>query len=521
MCRARYDRKGLRLFGNLMIRLRMGAAFGLIVLIGALGISQLHPTLSAPASVTAPAAQAVVTATSVAPPPTITTTPNPVYSNKATVLFPALVRFVISFTMSFDNVQSAHLQLSQGTNYNVALDVPLKDTLKYFSAGNSFIDYAWPLTEQTEPMPFQPVDFTWTITGKDGQIIKGISGFTYQDQSQQWKDSPVDPLHIYTHDQGLSLDDIRAGALRGYNLISQNTGISHIYTLVIYDAGDAFCQADTTHPNQPVVIDPYDNVEFPCDPSMTAKLYAARGFMLLQRQTGLFEQVIDQVINVIAADSYDTLWKNAGQQPPAWFRSGVIQLYDLIGHPYQLLLAQDAARNDKLFTLDQLAVPPVPQPNDFGSTLRSWNAQSYMLTLYLAEKFGANAPFRIAQQIAQNGTFDGALAAVGSGATIADLYTAWKDWLFTSDANSAIQWNPYILTPTATFTPTPTDFPTLTPTSDQPTATETEFTLPTGTDTAAPPTDTPVPTLPTNTPLPPGSLNTPTAASSPPPTSTP
>lgn len=485
-------------------RLRLGFGLGLIAFICLIGLT----AFGAANASSSPALAVTTTATLPKTAPPSSPTVSVIFDLRETVLFPMLVRFQIVLRLPVANVKAARLRIFQGKTFEQIIDIP-QSSFKVVNDQAAVIDYPWPLPTQNALTPFQPVDYEWTITPTNGSAITGGEEFMYSDEQRQWKESEGDPLVMWSHDQNLALDLVRGNVLRGYNLITQTTDIHHTFTLILYDVGDQFCQTDPGRPNQPVVIDPRDKVEFPCDPSQAAKLYAASGFSIVQRTSQLLEGLQDQIIEIMAADAYDTAWKTAAEPPPAWFRSGMIQMYDLVGHAYALLLAREAARTDQLLTLDALAAPPVPQANDNGASVREWNGQSYMLTLYIAARFGANAPFKIAQQIAQNGKFADALSTVGNGVALTDLYASWQDWLFSSDADSAMFWNPYLTDNTPTFTPSPTDFPTLTPTSSEPTATDTEPFLPSLTYTPSP-TLTPVPL--TNTALPPGSLNTNTPA---------
>jgi hypothetical protein len=503
--------------------LRVAIRVGLIAQVALIGLSafgagQVSSAAAAFAQVSttpvsSPATARTQTATATLPaatatPPTIGPTGPPIFSLREAVLFPMLVRFQVVLRLPVANLKAAQLRIFQGKTFDQTVDIP-QNSFKVVNDQASLIDYPWPLPIQNALTPFEPVDYVWTIAPTTGATITGGQRFVYSDALRQWQQSEGDPLVMYTYDQNLAVDVVRSSVLRAYTLIAQTTNVHHTFSLVLYDVGDDFCQRDPARPNQPVVIDPRDQVEFPCDPTQAAKLYAAGGFLLVQRTSQLLEGLQDQLIEIIAADAYDTVWKAAAEQPPAWFRAGLIQMYGLVGHSYSLLLAREAARTDQLLTLDVLAAPPVQQSNDNGASVREWNAQSFMLTLYIAARFGASAPFAIAQRIAQKGKFADALSAIGKGIALTDLYAGWQDWLFSPDADAAMFWNPYLTNNTPTPTPSPTDFPTLTPTSNEPAATDTEVSLPTLTYTPAP-TQTPAP--PTHTPLPPGSLNTPTAS---------
>jgi len=284
--------------------------------------------------------------------------------------------------------------------------------------------------------------------------------------------------------------------------------------MIIYEAGVTPCAKDPKRQNQPVVIDYVDNTEFPCDPGVATQIYNAQGFIEVLRSSSQIDMLQDQLTEIIAADAYDSMWKMASEAPPAWLRAGLSARYDVVGHSYALLQTRDADRTDQLLTLDELAVPAIVKANDHGASVRAWNAQSYLLMTYLAVRFGADAPVKIAQLIAQNSKFADALTVVGNGAKIENLYAAWKDWLFSPDADEAVAWSPYLIDATPTHTPSPTDFPTITPTDSGPTATDTPLFSITNTPRPSPtPLPTATPILPTNTPLPPGSLSSSTPIS--------
>ncbi len=199
---------------------------------------------------------------------------------------------------------------------------------------------------------------------------------------------------------------------------------------------------------------------------------------------------------------------------PAWFASGLAQLHHLRAQPMALELVRAAVRTGSHYALAELA-DDLPSEADYQARAL-WEAQSYLLVLYLADRYGAGAPFDLAQNIpADDDGFAGALAALG-GEDVDALWAGWNRWLFSPAAENAAGWTPYLLT-----TPTPTATPTATPLPPTATATHTPTITPTPTSTAL--VDQPRPPVvaqltptrrrpPTNTPLPPGSLPTVTSA---------
>ena len=442
----------------------------------------------------------------------LTATYPPMLDSKVSLLFPMAIRFNLVLNMLPTQLKSVRLHLSQGTVYDQSVDLPVTpDLLKPILTNMTLYTTAWPLNPQTAPVPFQPLDIMLTMTSTANVISTYQTQIMYVDNTQQWKNTVGDILSLYTHNSVLAIDRVQQGVLRAYPIISHETGINHTFRMVIYETGITPCLKDAKRQNQPVVIDPVDSVEFPCDPTAAAALYKAQGFTPIMRTSPQIDMLQDQITETIAADAYDTLWKTATTPPPAWFRAGLATRYDVVGHGYALLQARDAARSDQLLSLNDLAVPAVAKPDDFGASIRAWNAQSYLLTLYLAAQFGADAPVKIAQAMAQNSDFNSALASIGSGVKIEDIYATWKGWLFSSAADEAIAWTPYLIDATPTHTPSPTDFPTITPTDSGPTVTDTPLFAITPTLRPTPTSAlTSMPTQPTST----GSLSTATAAGS-------
>ncbi len=447
----------------------------------------------------------VITEKPVTQGPIVTATLPTIYETGFEILFPMLLRFHIVLRLGVPQLKSAKLHIFQGGVIDQTIDVPLEgDNVKLLSDEGSIVLFAWPLDEKNAPMPFTKMSYEWMVETKSGLVYDtGEQSFLYQDAYHVWIKADKEPISLYSHSQGLALDIVRKNVLRAHDLIAADTGVKRSESFVIYDAGSEPCQTDPQRPKQKIVVAQKDNKPFLCDPAQAVKVYGARGFVMIQRTTALFEQLQDQIIAYLANDAYTEFWKGSSEPPPEWFKRGLFGMYNLTGHGYDLLVARDAASQDRLLTLDALAAPPVVNDKDNGASVRAWNAQSYMLTLYLASRFGARAPFDLAKLMSQKTSFADALASVGGDVKPNELYNAWKTWLFTPDADAAIRWNLYITANTATPTPTDTPYPSITPTSDKPTAT------PTLTETATrPPTRTPTPVTPTNTALPPGSLPT-------------
>ena len=200
---------------------------------------------------------------------------------------------------------------------------------------------------------------------------------------------------------------------------------------------------------------------------------------------------------------------------PAWFRHGLTRYYAPNGYGTALGTVKRASQQDRLIRLPEMTTLPDETASD--SEIELWQAQAYVLTLYLAENYGANAPFEIASLLSDNTSFLDALSQVAD-ASLERIYSAWTVWVNTNRAEEVILWNPYKpITPTPTATFTATDIP---PTRTA-TVTRTITLTPSDTPVFVPatlrvtfPSLTPTPTA-SNTPLPPGAFDNPTPVASP------
>jgi hypothetical protein len=282
-----------------------------------------------------------------------------------------------------------------------------------------------------------------------------------------------------------------------YDLLAANTGPNQSFYLQVYS--DFFPPGCTSNAEgNSVAVAPFTGTEIPCDNAIVNSILNASGYELVQSDSNSLNRIQAAIINRLVDRFYETAWQ--GKEVPAWFRLGLQQFYSptLKTAYYPTLL--NAARNDTSLALDQLGAAGVN--TDLAT------AQSYGLTLYLADKFGLSGLYKLAN--VDSDSFANAYQTV-TGKSLASLPGDWKSWIFTNKATSAFSFTAYQATtptPTATRTARP-PLPTLTPT---PTATFTPSITPTVTGTLSatppPPTRTPRPGPPTRTPRPAGSLNT-------------
>jgi len=482
----------------------------LTLLLAGTGYAAASPDAQATSPATRALTQTATRATTAEP----TATHSPVPTQEITLqgeyenLFPMLIRFYVGMGLARSKIASAQLKLFQPGTVDQTINVPLNDTtIRVFGDNATGIYFPWPLSPQTALQPFREYTFQWTVQDTDKKTYKSeLLKVEFFDNSRRWLRVEEKPINIYWYGDGLSGILLRQNVLKAYDLLLKNAGVAKEYNFIIYEAGSDSCSTDPLRPGQKIIVAHNDYAVYPCDPNNASALYGARGFTMIQRSGPSFEQLQDQIVAKMAEDSYANLFKTSAAPPPAWFKSGIMQYYGFVGRSNALLLARDQARLDRLLPLDELTVPPVSKTDDFGASVRNWNAQAYMLTLYLSARFGAQTPVNLARAIGNNSKFEDELVKVAGNVTLQQLYTDWKSWLLSTDADAAIRWNLYISKPTPTVTPTETAFPTYPPFTDVPLATSTL--LPSRT-----PAPSRTPTL-TNTPRPPGSLNTftPTAA---------
>jgi len=262
-----------------------------------------------------------------------------------------------------------------------------------------------------------------------------------------------------------------------------DTGIRHDNVRVmVYEPGVGFCTADPANPGGYIIRSHAVDFSTACDPTQGEVLYRAEGYEFVVRAEGAFE-FRDQLVRSMAADTYNAYWGTAAIPP--WFRSGMAQIYEILPRVDALTVATQALSAGNLLPLAGLNAPP---PVD----RKLWDAESFMLVKYLESRYGPKGLIAMAHSLTET-PFDDAIRNL-TGTTIDDVYVAWRNWLITDDAASAVNLTFYT---GDTPTPTDTDTPAPTPTPVTPTPTDTLF-----------PTLRPASPTPSITPLPAGRFAT-------------
>lgn len=442
-----------------------------------------------------------------------------IFGYSTTLRFPLLIGFVLNLDVPVEEIVAAALTVRQPSGYErrIVLDPPA-DFTSDTGPGYTYFRYDWFLLDELPLTPFLPVDYTWEVETTDGMLSSLSDTFVLVDSDAgTWRTTGTPPLVLHSYKSSLAAERMQQEVLAAYDLLSRRTGASPLFEFVIYEPTADYCmtvQDKTTGEESSVVIS--DNqIVYPCAASDYDELYQHAGITVVHRSNASFTDLEDLMIKAMVQQVYDDLWDTA--DVPAWFMSGLASLYGL--HPNLAALTQARAAIAQGTLLDYAALGVEPSSDAGPQANQTWNAESFLLTLYLADHYGAETPFDLARAIPDSeGGFDAALKDL-TGMDLEALWDPFVAWLGSPAADRAATWTPYLpVTPTPTVSPSPTPVtPTLTPTITPP---------PTATFTPTPPV-VPQPTAivrlatatllasPTNTPLPPGSLPTlgPTAAS--------
>ncbi len=447
------------------------------------------------------------------PSPTEAPAVNRIWGYRVDNVFPAALRFFVGLNAARDEVSALTLTVHQASGLEASFTVDLDEAwLEELSteASAQFL-FEWMLDEPPVPVPFEPLEYTWEATTTDGTVSTITASILFQDeQHSEWHSAGSAPLALHWLNPNLAGKQLREDVLRTYRLVETHIGNTPpSFIFAIYDPRTVFCQQvrdEESGEVASVVISRDDEKIFPCSREAFVQLYTRAGVIFIERPTFGYTALQDLLIREVVQRSYAAYWGE--RDVPDWFAQGLAQLYQQHPNLDLLEIARSAARTETLYTLEQLAqAPPADAPY---AEKRLWDAESYLLTLYLADRYGAEAPFALAQSIPQHEDFAVALEAL-SGTNTATLWAQWQRWLFSNAAARAAAWTPYMeTTPTPTATPTETPLPpTRTPSNTpppSPTPTFSGNTAPTAV-VVVQLSPTVRPTL-TNTPLPPGSLPT-------------
>lgn len=371
--------------------------------------------------------------------------------------------------------------------------------------------YAWALPADRPLELFRDVRITWRFVLGDGTIGRIDAEIPFVDHRAEWQTEFIDGLRLSVPDNRFNLVAVRDEIAALARLLGERANAQPSVALVFYDAGIPADPCTRRSRDGALVVTrraTRQTVSLPCDPSAAARLYQAAGYDIAQLDVMNAQSVVQAVSAALVDQLYGARWANA--DVPAWFRHGLAVFATASDKSPLLPPARNAARNASLLRrLDRVPADP--------AALALWQAQSYGLVLYIAEQVGVDGLFDLALSLSPERSLAVAYRAA-TGDPLESLLPAWRDWIFSVQAETAYRYNPYLeTTATPTETPIPATFP---PTATRtPTVTPTATVTPTVTGVLSP---TPRPTLtpsatftPTVTPRPPGSLPMPPAASAP------
>ncbi|HVO43596.1 MAG TPA: hypothetical protein VMT34_13275 [Aggregatilineales bacterium] len=411
-----------------------------------------------------------------------------IFGSRIEVLFPAAVRSDVGVHVPALRLKTVRLRLFEpGTSFDVTEDADLTHELTQFTDTDSLIIHAWHIDPSKAPPIFSTASYQWTVETTDSVRDSLTGSFIFTDsrpdQEFNWCTFTVPPLTIYTVNKNLAVSwaSLQFQAVQA-RLIT-DTGIRHDNVRVmVYEPGVGFCTADPANPGGYIIRSHAVDFSTACDPTQGEVLYRAEGYEFVVRAEGAFE-FRDQLVRSMAADTYNAYWGTAAIPP--WFRSGMAQIYEILPRVDALTVATQALSAGNLLPLAGLNAPP---PVD----RKLWDAESFMLVKYLESRYGPKGLIAMAHSLTET-PFDDAIRNL-TGTTIDDVYVAWRNWLITDDAASAVNLTFYT---GDTPTPTDTDTPAPTPTPVTPTPTDTLF-----------PTLRPASPTPSITPLPAGRFAT-------------
>ncbi|MBZ0320074.1 MAG: hypothetical protein K8L91_26920 [Anaerolineae bacterium] len=434
-----------------------------------------------------------------------------VVSHRALVVMPSVIRFRIRVVATRDEVAEIKLAVREDETLLQTFDVttPLD---------NLFIDFddetEYEIVWDIRGVPLRPflstLTYEFEVTTTDGETAAVENEFIFQhDTIEQWQLVEGDTLQIYALGDVVDWSNHLPGLEQSLALLRENTGFAAPVGLMIYPADTQFCTEgevpeDTPDAPPPLVVMSEDRA-FPCDPADMTRFYANSDLVIAYVGASNFYDRESEAFAPLFDIVYSTRWENA--EVPAWFRVGLRQLYNRFSQGQSIARIKQALQEDRMLSLAQMETLPAEDSEDMDL----WQAQAYGFTLFLADVYGASAPFEIAKAVSPTLSLNHAIQQT-TAQTVTRLYSFWLTWLDTQKAIAAAGWNPYLET---TPTPVPTRTATSIPPTHTPRPTATVTLTPTSTyrgdfvptvfrATNAPPT---LPPTRTSTPLPPGSLN--------------
>ncbi|HRF94393.1 MAG TPA: hypothetical protein PLZ51_04325, partial [Aggregatilineales bacterium] len=406
--------------------------------------------------------------------PTATPTPRPdvpdyIYDWREELLYPVVVYFFLVIDRPLTDFQDIQLVMTAEGEAEPRI-LTLAELQPFITVSDLYTEFKviWQIPPQN-PFPLNAlVSYEWQITLSETEITRVPGVFAYTNPKTEWV-LDVDPqnrLDLLMPVTDTTADQIRSRINPLYEQLSQNTGFTPRFRFVIQNDDYLFDPCADAE----VIESIQGDIEVQCNTDVLNTVISRLEYTLLTGQTSLTSPIIPIMIETF----YAPLWNVSDL--PAWFKQGISMLYLQTDKQNALETVKLASRANTLFTLDQMNIL------DDRSDL--WRSQSFVMTLYMAQRIGFPALFQIARGTSNNGTPAPILFnqtyQTAMGAPLEALLPTVNNWIFTDQAQAAASASIYAeptpipsATPSETaFPPTPSDTPTNTPTNT-PTATVT------------------------------------------------
>lgn len=386
--------------------------------------------------------------------PTPSPSPTPeagvIQRHGAELIFPVELEFFLIITAPQQDILGGEVVLSQENGYEASFPLELADDLNFAGEESLEIRKTILFDLDNAPRPFERLDYEWRVTtaaGANDQTDNLENWILFQPDGVTWQQTATDELTLHWHLDHLAAEEMRAELLPVSRLIDDHTGDVADLDFAIYGATFDICipslDANTGEEVESVLVYP-GRPEYPCSVNDIANYYASHDIALIQPDDPGFDNIQQAIIAELVRETYASQW--VGRGVPAWFASGLSQLYRPNGNAAALNTVRNAEGQNFLLPPARLQ-SALPSDAD-AYEQRLWEAQSYTLVLYLADNFGADAPFDLATAFPEAESFEAAVENI-TGMSLAENFRVWRQWLRTESAASAATWHPYLTTTAA------------------------------------------------------------------------
>ncbi len=369
---------------------------------------------------------------------------------EAFIALPSTIRFDVWIDVPLDQIQTVTLYLFQEDGIDRRLRLR-EDELLFDLENQVVYEYAW--DEPDDVMLFQSLVYRFEVTTIDGEEDSSEEEIIveYQDAGE-WQSVGNELLSLYWASEQYGARSQLQDLNKVLDLVQAHITVESPVKFVLLEPGTEFCEEIVnaeTGETEHVLF--YFDKQLPCNPDAMFDLYRASGFVPIVPDNISYLTVNNQLTTELITTIYRRYWGEA--EVPAWFAAGMPQFYQLNAQPRALTRVKQASQERRLLTLAEMSREPV------AAQAALWSAQAYMLTLYIADVFGADAPFQIATALGETGDFTEALATV-TDTSMQRIYRGWTIWLDAPRAAEVVLWHPYLpTTPTPTVTPSLTSIP--------------------------------------------------------------